>query len=520
MRPAYKLLLICLTALALRLVLLVFVQHPGISDPNHYYNVGLNLVNGRGYTVNYIWQYNHPPEAVVHPDDYFMPLTSVIAAASMAIFGQTVHGALGLFIVIGSLLPILGYLAARQFGCAGDGRLFAAASVAFVPELVLNSVRSDTTIVNSLLVCATILLLNAGLQRGKVWAFALCGLTAGLAYMTRSDSSLLMPMLAVTLLVYALIRRREPGIRVRWAYALLVPIVAVLVAVPWSLRNLDYAGTISTPKVDEMFFLVDYRDHYHYAGVFDLQSLLQRQTIPQLIGKRLFEMAASLKLMYTNLDVFLPVAVAGGLILLIAARDRRRALALAPALILMLGYFVFYTVLAPLKSQGGSFKKDALTLIPLFAPLAAYALERIIPNPRYRAGTMIVATAFLAANAFERVRADANFVRGYLGRNQSMAAVAQTLPDVNNDGQLILMAQDPFMLDFLGLHSALFPSDDRDIVYEVTQRYRVDYLLMPPDRPALDALYLRTETDPRFVHTADVPGTEYQFFRVQPESGP
>ncbi len=519
MKPATKLLLICLAALALRLVLLIFVQHPGISDPNHYYNVGLNLVNGRGYTVNYIWQYNHPPESVVHPDDYFMPLTSVVAAASMALFGQTVHGALGLFILIGSLLPIIGYLAARQFGCAEDGCLFAAASVAFVPELVLNSVRSDTTIVNALLVGSTILLLNVGLQRGKVWAFALCGLTAGLAYMTRSDSSLLMPMLVVTLIVYALVRRRDAGRQIRWRYAALVPIVAVLVAVPWSLRNLNYSGSISTPKVDEMFFLVDYRDHYHYAGVFDLQSLLQRQTIPQIIGKRLFEMAASLKLMYTTLDVFLPIAVAGGLILLIAARDRKRGLILAPALILMLGYFVFYSVLAPLKSQGGSFKKDDLTLIPLFVPLAAYALERVIPDRRLRAGTMVLATVFLALNAFEYVRADANFVSGYLGRNQAMAAVAHTLPDMNGDGQLILMSQDPFMLDFLGLHSAIFPSDDRDIVYAVAQRYKVDYLLMPPDRPALDALYLRTDTDPRFVHVADVPGTEYQFFKVTPESG-
>ncbi len=519
MKPAYKLLLICLAALALRLVLLIFVQHPGISDPNHYYNVGLNLVNGRGYTVNYLWQYNHPPDTVVHPDDYFMPLTSAVAAASMALFGQTVHGALGLFILIGSLLPIVGYRAARQFGCAEDGCLFAAASVAFVPELVLNSVRSDTTIINALLVGATILLLNVGLQRSKGWAFALSGLTAGLAYMTRSDSALLLPMLAVTLIVYALARRRDPGIRIRWTHVLLMPIIAVLVAVPWSVRNLNYAGTISTPKVDEMFFLVDYRDHYHYAGVFDLQSLLERQTVSQIVGKRLFELAASLKLIYTNLDLFLPVAVAGGLILLIAARDRRRGLVLAPALILMFGYLVFYSVLAPLKSQGGSFKKDGLTLIPLFVPLAAYALERAIPDRRLRVGTMALATVFLALNAFEYVRADASFVSGYLGRNQAMAAVAHTLPDVNGDGQLILMAQDPFMLDFLGLHSAIFPSDDRDIVYAVTQRYKVDYLLMPPDRPALDALYLRTETDPRFVHAADVPGTEYQFFKVSPERG-
>jgi hypothetical protein len=358
------------------------------------------------------------------------------------------------------------------------------------------------------------------LQHGKLWAFAASGVMAGLAYLNRNDGSLLFPMIAVTLLLYAVLQRRKMVSRVRWLYVPLIPILAVLVFAPWIIRNVEYSGSVATPNMDRMFFLTDYRDHYRYEGVFNLQTLFERQTPGQIIGKRLFEMAASVKLMYTTFDMFLPVAVYGGLLLILAARDRQRFVTLAPTLILLGGFFAFYTVLVPFKSQGGSFKKVFLTLVPLLLPLAAYAMERAIADPRLRNGAMALAIVFLGMNGFELVRADANFTKGYLGRIQAMQTVSTTLPDTNGDGQLVLMTQDPFMLSFVGIHSILFPSDDRDTVLEVAERYGVDYLLMPPDRGALDGLYLKTETDPRFVYVADVPGTEYVFYGIEPNAVP
>lgn len=520
MNPTRNLILIVLGALVLRLVLLVFVHHPGISDPNHYYNVGANLATGRGYVIDYIWQYNNPPDAVTHPDDYRTPLTGVLAAIPMAVAGVGVPQSLALFILIGSLLPIIGYVASRQLGLREGSSLFVAAACAFLPEFVLNSLRTDTTIPNALLVCTTILLLTHGLQTGRWWAFAGSGIAAGLAYLNRNDGSLLLPMYVVTLITYLLWGRGQLAARSRWRYAALTPVVAFVIFTPWLARNLEYSGSVATPNMDRMFFLTDYRDHYRYEGVFNLQTLFERQTPAQLIAKRLFEGAASIKLMYTTLDVFLPVAVAGGMLLVIAARDRQRLLTLSPTLILLFGYFVFYTVLVPFKSQGGSFKKDYLTLIPLLLPLAGYALERAVNDTRIRTGVMVLASGFLVANAVELVRADARATDNYLGRINQMKAVAETLPDTNGDGQLVLMTQDPFMLSFVNLPSILFPSDDRETVLEVAARYGVDYLLMPPDRPALDALYLRTESDPRFVEVAPVPGTEYIFYGIDPDAEP
>jgi hypothetical protein len=95
----------------------------------------------------------------------------------------------------------------------------------------------------------------------------------------------------------------------------------------------------------------------------------------------------------------------------------------------------------------------------------------------------------------------------------------QMLPDTNNDGQLILMTQDNFMLRFLGVRSVMIPNEDRDTVLEVAQRYAVDYILMPAGRPAVDTIYVGTETDLRFVQVLDMPELDAKVYRFDFDAG-
>ncbi len=504
LKTSYKLILIVLGALLLRVILAQWVSHPGIGDPNHYYNLGRFLVDGRGFIMDYVWHYNDPPPAgtLTGPFDHWMPLTGVLAAAGMSLFGTGVLAALLPFMLFGAALCVIGYLAARQFGCGEGASLFVAAACAVLPEFLLNSVRTDTAIPNTVFVCASILLLVHGLRHDRPWAYIASGVLAGLAYLTRNDVILLLPMLVVTLLIYAWWGR------LRRAYlALLMPLALVVVAAPWLLRNMQEIGYLTTRETAFMYFFTEQRDHYAYDTTFTLETMLAAQTPAQLIGKRLFELAAGVKLMYTTLDVFLPVAVFGGLLLVIAARDRDRLLVIAPTLLLVLGALVFYAVLVPYKAQSGSFKKVYLTVIPLLLPLAGYALERAVQDVRIRAGVMVVALAFTAANGVELVRADATFTRAYDDHIAQVAETAQSLPDTNGDGEIILMVQDPFMLRYHGIRSVMMPMNSRDKVLEVVQRYRVDYIMMPPDRPTLDAIYLGTDADPRFVRVAEISGS-------------
>lgn len=507
-----KLLYICLGALGLRLLLLPMISHPGIADSNHYYNLGIRLVEGHGFTIDYIWQYNNPPDNLIHPEDYWMPLNGLIVAAAMKIFGISVHAALVPFILLGSLVPLIAYWGAKQFNCSEMGCLFAAGVAGVIPEFVLNSLRTDTTIPNIIFVCLCIILLIRGLRHGGIWAFVGSGVMAGLAYQLRSENALLLPMLIVTLTVYWFWGRGQAASIKAWRYAILIPLIAFGMAVPWALRNLQISGTPTTPKLEYMFFLTDFREHYVYRQELSLQTYLSSQSLDQLIGKRLFEMAATIKLMVVTLGSFLPVAVSGGLLLILIRRDRDRLLTLAPTLILLGGIIFFYTVLVPLKSQGGSMKKAYITLIPLLLPMAAYALEEAIPNHRIRLGTMILVIGLLVINAYDLVRNDSLFANQYLREVQTVATAARSLPDTNGDGEITLMSQDPFILRFLGIRSAMIPMEDRDTILEVARRYDLDYLLMPADRPSLDPLYYKTEVDPRYIEVFTIPGTTWAFY--------
>jgi 4-amino-4-deoxy-L-arabinose transferase-like glycosyltransferase len=517
LQPWHILALICLGAFALRLFTLQFVQHPGIGDPNHYYNLALRLLDGHGFTIDYIWQYYNPPQSIVHPEDFWMPLTGILTAVSMGVFGISVQAAVLPFLILGSMLPIVGYSAARQFGCLPMTSLFAAAAIAVLPEFVLNSMRTDTTLLNTPLICLSILWLTRGLQCGGLLPFVGAGIAGGLAYLTRGDNLLLLPMLIVTLLVYALWGRTATTGR-RLALAVLVPIIALVIITPWLLRNVEVSGTALTPNLDRLFFLTDFREHYAYGRDFNLETLLASQTPAQLIGKRLFEMAASIKMLYIALDLFLPVAVAGGALLLVTSRDRQRWLTIAPTVILLGGVYVFYTVLMPIANQGGSFKKSYLSLIPLLLPLAAYALERAIVNRRMLIGVIVIAIGLMGANGVELVRAEARFVATYLDYMTLTTNAARALPDTNGDGQIILMAQDPFMLRYFGIQSVAIPMESREVVLEVAQRYGTDYLMMPPARPSLDPLYDGTESDPRFVEVVDIPQISVKLFAFNAEA--
>lgn len=508
----WKLFLICLGALVLRVSMVGFVRHPGIADPNHYYNLGRELAAGNGFQIDYIWQYYNPPDEIVHPIDWWHPLTGVLVAASMGVFGANVQAGLLPFIIIGSVLPVVAYLAARQLGCTESAGLFAGAATGVLPELVMNSLRTDTLIPNTLLVMGCIILLVHGLLRANPMALLGSGLLGGLAYLTRSENLLLLPMYVVTLAVYTLFK--QPIKRSLWPYLVLMPLVALGVALPWLWRNLSVMGWLTPPHQSGIFFWTDFRDLYAYDRELSWGTMTSSQTGPQIIAKRLFEMAASVKIMYTTLDVFLPVVVIGGMILLVAKRDRERLLVLTPTMVLLGGVYFFYTVLAPFFSQGGSFKKAYLTLVPLLIPVGAYALEQVVENRRLRVGTMVIVLGLMGANAIELTRADIGFTNAYLDEMEQVVDTVQALPDTNGDGRVVLMSQDPFMMSFLGLRSVAIPMEDRDTVLDVGARYHVDYLMMPPARPSLDPIYEGEERDPRFVRVRDIPGKAIEIYRM------
>jgi 4-amino-4-deoxy-L-arabinose transferase-like glycosyltransferase len=446
-----------------------------------------------------------------------MPLAGVAVAIGMTLGGETPQAALLLFVVAGVMLPLLVYVATKQLWTDDKLALMASLLTMVLPDVVWNSLRTDSTILNMVLMMGAVITLNHGLRRQRWWAFVASGVCAGLAYLTRNDSIVFLPMLLVLSVAYVLFGRRIVSVRVLLVSLGLVPLAFVATISPWLMRNQQVLGMLGTPEGSRMFFMVDQRDHYAYGIDLTLETMLERQTIQEHMTKRLFELGAGVKQMAVSLDVLLTVAVPIGLIVLLWRRDWHRLLLVAPAVIWIAGILVAYPILMPLKSQSGSFEKAFLTMLPLLIPLGVFGLTTVIKNHKLQWGIILCATVWLMANSIHTVQRETDFANTYYASIQKLIDTLDTLPDVTGDGEVRLMAQDPYVISYFGYKSVMMPFATREDTLLLADRYAIDYIMMPPGRPALDALYLQQETDPRFAlvaHIADAgvkPFELYQF---------
>lgn len=511
----YKLLIIILGGLVLRLLLLSLIHNPGLNDQNHYYNLGQRLVQGQGFSIDYVWHYSHVPDNIVHPIDHWMPLAGVAVAVGMSIGGVTPHSALIVFIITGTLLPLLIYLATKQLNGTDSAALIAAVFTSILPDIVWNSLRSDTTILNMTLITGSILLLNVGLYKNKWWAFVLSGLGIGLAYLTRNDSVIFLPMLVVVLALYlwkgrVFVTRRAISLAV-----LLIPLAFAVTISPWLIRNQQELGMLGTAETSRMLFMVHQRDHYAYDTPITFETMLEQQTVSDLITKRVFEVGAAFKQMIISLDI-LVVIVLLGLGWLLWKRDWERLLLASPAIIWLLGILVAYPILLPYKSQSGSFEKAYLTIVPLLIPIGALAIDNLIRKPLIKGLLVTGVVGWLGFNSYRIIQQETSFADTYYASIQVLVDTLETMDDVTGDGEIRLMSQDPYVLSTFGYKSVMTPLATREQVLELAQRYQIDYLLMPAGRPTLDNLYLGKENDDRFVlsaHIADAGVNPFELYR-------
>ena len=504
-------------AIVFRVALLTLAHNPGLHDPVHYFNLGRRLAEGQGFTIDYVWHYSRIPLDIRHGVDHWMPVAGLAAAAGIKLGGATPIAAAAAFVLAGALTPLLTFCAAKQLELDDEYALIAALLAAFLPDLVSSSLRTDTTALNVVFIGAAILLLNDGLRRERKLSFILCGGSVGLAYLTRNDALVFFPTLAVILALYAAAGGRRSRPRALFVCAGLTGAAFLAVIAPWLWRNQQELGLLGTAEASRMFFMVEQADHYAYGMPLTWESMLQRQSLGELIGARLFQFSAAIKQILVSLAFPLNVFVAAGVWRLWRGRGLAGLLSLAPTVAWLLGILLFYPLLLPLKSQAGSFEKAFLTIVPLLIPPAALALSGFRRRPTLRWAIVGVTVLWLAGGSIDQFRRETAFADTYYSSIQVLADALAGLPDVTGDGEIRLMAQDPYVMSYFGYASVMTPLASRADTLELGRRFEIDYLMMPASRPALDALYLGEESDPRFVlaaHLADAGAVPFELYRL------
>jgi 4-amino-4-deoxy-L-arabinose transferase-like glycosyltransferase len=454
--------------------------YPGHADPSYYYGLARSLRHGHGFRLDYTWHFlNLPRSAHGLPNDYWMPLPSLLMAAVLWVTGTSLSGALtvGLAAWLGT---------AALAGLAG-WRLTASAplgAAAALGTLVLPGMTSASLITDG---SALLALLAMGVVVTLLWAegrtrwYAAAGALVGLAELSRQDGLLLAATVAVAVVLLAPRGRRlRLGLAAALAYA--------VVMAPLFIANLRVFGAPLPPGPRTTAFLTTYEDLYSYgrlraAAYFDLplRALLAQRR--HWVSPAWPQFAALLG------GSVMATLFVGATLAAAARRERRRQWIVALTFPVVL--LAFDALVIPVISAGGGWAKSALAATPLLVvgvvATAASAASALVERTgrRQALATACLLAAGLGGAAYEARTGHAavnRMVAQQEAEQRSVLALARHLPDRS----AVVMTRNPWELNELTGHPAVqIPNEPLPTILRVACAARATYLIVDPRREAL-----------------------------------
>lgn len=256
-------------ALVARVAAALVVDWPPYTDPAYYTLVATRLAEGGGFTVPVLWsflevggQIPSDPHLPVPSNGHWMPLTSIVAAGSMLLFGTDYRsGQLPMILLSTALVPMT-YLIGVRFWRDRSVAIIAALLAVFAGPLLIMYPSIDNFAVFGITGCGAIWLACEAVdaRRPALWLSG-AGALVGLATLARVDGLLLAvaPMTAWAVLA----ARRGPS---AWLALLGIGLgslaaFAVVVA-PWAARNLGEYGSMLPSAGGHTLWITDYNEQF------------------------------------------------------------------------------------------------------------------------------------------------------------------------------------------------------------------------------------------------------------------
>jgi Dolichyl-phosphate-mannose-protein mannosyltransferase len=349
---------------AIRLFLAARIVFPPLDDPAFYIQSARNIAIGRGLVIDVIWNYFVPFNSVTHAShEFWLPLSSIVMAGSIKIFGDTLGAAQLPGIISGALLPVLTYLIGRYLW-PDQRRWSILAAALIIPSaiLVYQSANADSSALYTLLSTSALFTSVSVLKWRQLWLAALVGVLCGLSYLTRSFGSLLPIGIGIMWLTQL---RNDRMILIKMIAA--AGIGLFIIVLPWWLRNQSVFGSIQPSSLMTAMSARDYGEWFNYTDLPSLQKLFS-QDIGSILALRLDGLLRSL-------GVILLISFPFGLIGLPMALFRRepiwRAFTAYHLLLIFVASFIF-----TIPTVTGSFYHSAGT----FAIWAAVGFVALIKD--------------------------------------------------------------------------------------------------------------------------------------------
>ena len=482
-----------LLALAARIVAAVHFPDPAYPDAFYYVDVARQLAAGHGFSVDVVWIFAEVggripanPVLPIASNAHWMPLASLVQVPFIWLLGPTAIASALPFAFAGALAAPLAWAIARDAGLGRPVALGAGVLTALPALSFVYMAQPDNFSLYQPLVAGALWLGGRGL-RGRSRDFALAGLLAGLATLSRNDGVLVMVVLGA---VFAWDRLRgrfaAGGMPARPSR---IPVLAAVAAVilfavvvgPWYVRQLAVFGSLSPSTASgKVLFIRD---------IGEWNSITIPATLDHLLGMGIGP------LLLTRIGglveaVFIFSVLAGALALVpfmvMGAWRRRWDAAFGPYLGYAVLLFAFSAIVSAVHVPGGTFIHSAVALVPHGYVLALEGIAGGVAWIAARRRTWDAAAATrlftAAAVAFGVLTAVAGTVAvhaGWDGKRARMEAVGGALQSAGADPADRLMSIDAAGYRYWTGHpGVVLVNDPIETVESVARAYGIRWLVL------------------------------------------
>jgi 4-amino-4-deoxy-L-arabinose transferase-like glycosyltransferase len=493
-----------LLALVARVLMAAHFPDPAYPDSYYYVEVARSLAEGRGLWIDFIWVFVEvggvlpaDPVLPIPSNAHWMPLSSMLTAPFMILFGAGAIGQLASFVLIGALVAPLTWAIARDLGASRDIAL-GAGVIAAIPGLLAPFMsQPDNFGIYQPLVAAALWFGARGL-RGEPRLFMLAGLLAGLATLARTDGVLVLVGLGLVWLGDRVLAWRSKGARpARIPLSAAIGCVALflLVMAPWWARQYLVFGSFSPSTATGK--VLDIREFAEWNSITTPATLewLFGQGLGPFVASRVTGLVEALRIYLVIGSTFIlaPFAIYG-------AWRRRRDGDLMPfyayTVLLFAANFLVFAVHVP----GGTFIHSACALVPYTAILGLEGIRATVDavarrRPSWdaeRAGRVFVwgTVVFIAAMA---IPGTLSVHEHWDARRQTHIAVAEALVTAGAASTDRLMSIDAGGFKYwTGLGGVVTVNDPIEVNEEVARAYDIRWLALdrrdavPAFAPILD----------------------------------
>ena len=466
----------------------------GHGDPANYANVARNLVEGKGYTVDYIWHFFRNYSQISHPEDTWPLLQPTFIALSFLLFGVSAFSAKLVNVCFLLGIGLLTFWIGKKLFSTKTG-FIAAVLLFFNPVLLTLSFEpwNDVGLVFFVLLFVYFVSEFQTSERISSKRLVLSGFVLGLVYLQKPVGVLVFPCLALTLFLIS-----KSFFRKHLRDLIVIGFVALLTASPYLIRNYILFGSPFYTTSYYNVFLLKYRDFQEVFRIYydNLPSFttLRGFGLGYVVSQNLANFRFAISSIFEKGELVSPLVLGSSFMGLIYWLTKSGKGVFAKTYAVFLGVFFVFIIL------WWFFYVPYFALFVPFLSLAAACGFEKISQKLSGAVAAVLVILFLLLSSYSGLKLVTKSLKGgtHEGRLISSSWIMK-----NTSVDSVIMTMDPWELNFHTRRRAVMvPLANYDAILEIMEKYEVTYLQLGKDttwgRDDLSDLVSGESSDVRF----------------------